>query len=93
MKRSDFQFYKKDKEYEDHWFRISGETKDELTNRHMEQSMIEATEVVYSKVDDVVGVRTIFPFNAGFVFDNDPRLREILLDLVQEVDEQQEVSP
>lgn len=86
MKKSDFRFHKKDKEYEDYWFYIDGETRDELTDRHMEQSMVSVTEVVYSKADDIVAVRQLFPFNTMVIYDKDPELREILLELVQVVD-------
>lgn len=88
MKKSDFRFYKKDNEYEDYWFYIDGETQDELTDRHMEQSMVSVTEVVYSKVDDIVAVRKLFPFNTMVVYDKNPELRKILLELVQVVDKE-----
>lgn len=86
MKITDFKFHKKDMEYEDYWFYVDGETKSELTDRHMEQSMVSVTEVVYSKIDDIVGVRKLFPFNTMVVYDKDPELRKILLELVQVVD-------
>lgn len=86
MKKSDFRFHKKEMEYEDYWFYVDGETKSELTDRHMEQSMVSVTEVVYSKADDIVAVRKLFPFNTMVVYDKDPELRKILLELVQVVD-------
>lgn len=86
MKKSDFRFHKKDEEYEDYWFYIDGETRGELTDRHMEQSMVSVTEVVYSKVDDIVAARQLFPFNTMVVYDKDQELRRILLELVQDVD-------
>lgn len=84
MKKADFKLYNKDIEYEDYWFRISGESKDKLTQLHMEQSLVEINEVVYSKVDDIVGVRLIFPFNNIIEFDYNPQLRDILLKLIEE---------
>lgn len=84
MKKSDFKFHEKYNEYEDYWFYVSGESRDELTQRHMEQNLIEVNEVVYSKVDDVVGVRLLFPFNTIVQFDDDPQLRNILLELIEE---------
>lgn len=86
MKKSDFWFYKKDEEYECYWFYVYGETKFELTDRHMEQSMVSVTEVVYSKTDDIVAVVKFFPFNTMVVYDRDPDLKKILLDLVRNVD-------
>lgn len=84
MKKADFKLYNKDIEYEDYWFRISGESKDELTQLHMEQSLIEANEVVYSKADNLVGVRLIFPFNTTVELDYNQQLRDILLELIEE---------
>ena len=84
MKKADFKLYNKDIEYEDYWFRVSGESKDELTQLHMEQSLVEINEVVYSKADDIVGVRLIFPFNDIIEFDYNPQLRDILLELIEE---------
>jgi hypothetical protein len=86
LKKSDFRFHKKDNECEDYWFYVDGETQGELTDRHMEQSMVSVTEVVYSKVDDIVAVRKLFPFNTMVIYDKDPELRKILLELVQVVD-------
>ena len=86
MKKSDFTFHKKDEEYEDYWFYVNGETQDELTHRHMEQSMIAVTEAVYSKKEDFVAVRLLFPFNTLVVYDKGQDLRKILLDLVHERD-------
>lgn len=54
MRKSDFRFHKKDEEYEDYWFYVDGETRDELIERHMEQSMVSVIEVVYSKAEDFV---------------------------------------
>lgn len=85
MKKSDFRFHKKGNEYGDYWFYVDGETQAELTDRHMEQSMVAVTEVVYSKAEDIVGVRLLFPFNTMVVFDQDSELRNTLVDLVREI--------
>ena len=84
MKKADFKLYNKDIEYEDYWFRVSGESKDELTQLYMEQSLIEVDEVVYSKVDDLVVAHLIFPFNTVFELDYNQQLRDILLELIEE---------
>ena len=48
MKREDFIFDHMDDEYEDYWFKVVGDTKDELTKKYMEMCMVSVTEVVYS---------------------------------------------
>ena len=47
MKREDFIFDHMDDEYEDYWFKVVGDTKDELTKKYMEMCMVSVTEVVY----------------------------------------------
>ncbi len=49
--------------YCDYWFRVIGETKKELTDRYMEQSMVEVTEAVFSIQDGQWGIKRLFPFN------------------------------
>lgn len=84
MKKSDFKLHDKYDEYEDYWFYVNGESKNELIQRHMEQDLVGINEVVYSKADNIVGVRLIFPFNTIVEFDFNPQLRDILLELVEE---------
>lgn len=40
MKREDFIFDHMDDEYEDYWFKVVGDTKDELTKKYMEMCMV-----------------------------------------------------
>lgn len=84
LKKEDFTFEKFDKEYEDYWFTVSGDTQDYLTKQYMEQSMIEVTSVVYSKVEDFVGVRCLFPFNYYVRTSDDTELKQLLIDLIDE---------
>ena len=84
MKHKDFEFEKViGSKYGDYWFRVVGETKKELTEKYMEQSMIEVTGVVFSLQDGQFGVKRLFPFNYD-VIDNpeDTELYNILKDLV-----------
>lgn len=46
LNESDFKFIKKDEPYQDFWFKVSGESKENLTRSCMETGMIEVTEVV-----------------------------------------------
>lgn len=72
MKASDFVFDRVvGGKYCDYWFRVTGETKKELTERYMEQSMVEVSEVVFSIQDGQFGVKRVFPFNYDVV-DNPP---------------------
>lgn len=57
MKREDFIFDHMDDEYEDYWFKVVGDTKDELTKKYMEMCMVSVTEVVYS--NNVVPVPSV----------------------------------
>lgn len=57
MKREDFVFDHMDDEYEDYWFKVVGDTKDELTKKYMEMCMVSVTEVVYSNKEQVLGVK------------------------------------
>lgn len=63
MKREDFVFDHMDDEYEDYWFKVVGDTKDELTKKYMEMCMVSVTEVVYSNKEQALGVKRLFPFN------------------------------
>jgi len=63
MKREDFIFDHMDDEYEDYWFKVVGDTKDELTKKYMEMCMVSVTEVVYSNKEQALGVKRLFPFN------------------------------
>lgn len=76
----DFEFIKLDNTggHEDYWFKLHGDTKQSLTEKTMEQSMMEAIEVVYSKDEDVVGVKRLFPFNWDVVSSDDRELKNVL---------------
>lgn len=79
----DFEFIKLDNTngHEDYWFKLHGDTKKSLTQETMEQCMVEATEVVYSKDEDVVGIKRLFPFNWDVVVSDDTELKNTLIRL------------
>ena len=83
MNAKDFIFDRYDSEYEDYWFKVTGDTKKELTDKYMEMCMVEVTEVVYSVKEDIVGVKQLFPFNYQVVQSNDKTLKALLIDLVK----------
>ena len=62
MKREDFVFDHMDDEYEDYWFKVVGDTKDELTKKYMEMCMVSVTEVVYSKPCQMFNVGAMMPW-------------------------------
>lgn len=87
MNKEDFKLCKRDitDVHEDYWFKVSGETKEYLTKEYMEQSMIDVIEVVYSKDEDIVGVKRLFPFNYNVVISDDIELKQTLVNLVDEI--------
>ncbi len=87
MKREDFHFEHKDDEYEDYWFRVTGDSKAELTEKYMEMCMIEVTEVVYSKKDNMIGIKRLFPFNYDVITPDDDKLREFVASVVDDMKE------
>lgn len=87
MNKEDFVFDRLDKEYEDYWFKVEGKSKEILTEKYMEQSMISVTDVVYSKKEDVIGIKRLFPFNYHVAMDNDNvELKEILMELIENIE-------
>ena len=84
LKKEDFVFEKFDKEYEDYWFTVQGDTQEYLTEQYMEQSMIEIISVVYSKVEDFVAVKCLFPFNCWVRKSDDAELKQLLMELIDE---------
>ena len=79
LNQDDFVFMKKDEPYQDHWFKVTGNSKEALTHKYMEMCMIEVSEVVYSQKEDIVGVKRIFPFNTDVITPDDDELKAVLL--------------
>ena len=84
MKEIDFVFDRVEGgKYCDYWFRVTGETKTELTDKYMEQSMVEVTEVVFSIQDGQWGIKRLFPFNYDVITpSNDNELYTMLKNIV-----------
>ena len=84
MKKEDFKFKEVngDSGYIDYWFSVEGETATELTDKYMEQGMVGVTEVVYSKDEDIVGVKRQFHWNFDVIIDNDGSLKELLKSII-----------
>lgn len=88
MNKSDFEFIRKDDKMQDYWFKVNGETKKELTNKYMEQSMIEVSHVVLSLVDNALGIQKEFLFNSYVSLDNNnnnQELKNFLLELIETI--------
>ena len=85
MYKEDFKFDKFKPEYQDYYFKVSGETRDQLTREYMEQSMLSVFEVVYSKAEDAVFVRRLFPFNCSTVESKDETLKQLLIEMIDEL--------
>ena len=66
------------------WFKVVGDTKDELTKKYMEMCMVSVTEVVYSNKEQALGVKRLFPFNYDVIMPDDSELRDMLVSLVAE---------
>lgn len=86
MNKANFKLNKIDKDngHEDYWFDVLGDTVKELTDKYMEQGLQGVFEVVYSKDEDVVGIKRTFMFNFDVVISDDKTLKEILKELSKE---------
>lgn len=73
--------------YEDYWFLVTGEAKKELTDKYMDMCMVEVSEVVYSRREDTIGVKRLFPFNYDVIMPEDEELKKIVAVLASEESE------
>lgn len=74
IRESDFIFDRiEGGKYCDYWFRVVGETKHDLTDRYMEQSMVEVTEAVFSIQDGQWGIKRLFPSNCDVITPSEDR--------------------
>lgn len=86
MKEADFVFDRTEGgKYGFYWFRVCGETKEELTEKYMEQSMIEVAEVAFDLQDGWCGVKRIFPLRYDIIPNNDRELQTMVQKLVFKV--------
>lgn len=87
MDKTNFKFVRLDStdEFMDYWFKTDAVSNAELSKKYMEQSIVGITEVVYSIYSDVVGIKRIFPFNFDVITPDDPELKNILRELIEEM--------
>lgn len=87
MDKTNFKFIRLDSpdKFKDYWFKTDKISDKELSQKYMEQSMIGITEVVYCKDNETMGIKRVFPFNFDVVVVNDPELRSILEELIEEM--------
>lgn len=69
--------------HEDYWFTADKETLNELENDVHEMCMVGVTEIVYSKDEDIVGIKRQFPFNFDVVLSDNEELKSILKEIVE----------
>ena len=84
MNKDDFIFNKLDDKFQDYWFNVHGDSQTYLTDKYMEQSMVAVTEVVYSKIEDMVGIKRLFPFNKYVEVVEDEELKDIIKELIED---------
>ncbi len=82
MRKEDFVFDHKDDVFEDYWFKVIGDTKKELTKKYMDMCMVEVAGVVYSRKENQLGVKRLFPFNFDVIIPNDDHLKELVVSIV-----------
>lgn len=71
--------------YEDYWFKTDNVSNKELSDQYMEMCMVGVTEVVYSKNDDIVGIKRQFPFNYDVIMSHDENLKKMLKELLEDL--------
>ena len=89
ISKNNFKLNRVDKQngHEDYWF-VTDKTSDEyLTNKYMEMCMVCVPEVVYSKDENVIGVKRLFPFNYDVILSDDEELKNILIGLIEDEEE------
>jgi hypothetical protein len=79
----DFKLHKVERSsgHEDYWFHIEGDTSAELYRKYMEQGVQTICEAVYSKDENIVGIKRQFLFNYDVIIVNDENLKSILKEL------------
>lgn len=87
MDKTNFKFARLDSpdKFKDYWFETDAVSNSELSKIYMEQSMIGVTEVVYCKYNGIMGIKRLFPFNFDVVIIENPDLRNILEELIEEM--------
>ena len=80
---NDFKFNRVEKTdgHEDYWFDVSPNAEQEFFWNYSTQGVEHFFEVVYSKDEDVVGVKRQYRFSWDVVISNDDNLKKILREL------------
>ena len=83
LNKSDFVLSKHDTPdgHNDYWYKVSGDSRKELEDNYWEMCMVGIVEVVYSKDEDAVGVKQVYPFNFNVVMSSDDDLKTLLREL------------
>ena len=87
MDKTNFKFERLDNTdgHEDYWFKTDSISDKELSERYMEQGLVGVTDVVYSKDDNMIGIKRVFPFNFDVIVPEDLELKEILKELAEKL--------
>lgn len=86
MKEADFVLDKIDGDGYNYWFRVVGETKNELTQKYMEPSMIEVSGAMFSLLSGQWGIKRRFPSNCDVITPKDDKeLYDILQNVARKI--------
>ena len=87
MDKTNFKFIRLNSpnKFKDYWFKTDKISDKELSQKYMEQGMVGVAGVIYCKDSGEIGIQRIFPFNFDVVVVNDPELRSILEELIEEL--------
>jgi hypothetical protein len=85
MNKLDFELLRNDNDnengHDDYWFKVKGDSLEELDKDYMETGMVGVSEIVYSKDEDVVGIKRLFHFSWDVILVNNKELKGILKEL------------
>ncbi|MFQ7518342.1 MAG: hypothetical protein ACLRMG_01285 [Clostridium sp.] len=87
MDKTNFKFIRLNSpnKFKDYWFKTDKISDKELSQKYMEQGMVGVAGVIYCKDSGEIGIQRIFPFNFDVVVVNNPELRSILEELIEEL--------
>ena len=84
MKMEDFELVRKDinDSHKDYYFKVSGESQKQLTEKYYEEGMTEVTRCIYSKDEDIIGIQRQYQFNYDVIIIKNKQLKNILISLI-----------
>lgn len=87
MDKTNFKFIRLNSpnKFKDYRFKTDKISDKELSQKYMEQGMVGVAGVIYCKDSGEIGIQRIFPFNFDVVVVNNPELRSILEELIEEL--------